>query len=159
MNTPEGESAPSGSETHELSAHECWKYLRSSSVGRVAVLVGEHPEIFPVNYVPDQESLVFRTGPGTKLDAILQGKPVALEADGMNTYGTIAWSVMVKGVPEEVLDVDDLPERIPDPWEEGKKEHVVRIQPTEVSGRRFVVAPPGYWWHPSDREPGNTLGL
>ncbi|WP_423184539.1 pyridoxamine 5'-phosphate oxidase family protein [Arthrobacter sp. NyZ413] len=150
MNTPDQQDAAIGPETHELSTHECWKYLRSSSVGRVAVVVGEHPEIFPVNYVPDDDSLVFRTGPGTKLDAVLRGKPVAFEADGMNTYGTIAWSVMVKGTTAEVQRLDDLPVRLPEPWEEGGKEHVIRILPSQVSGRRFVIAPPGSWWNPAD---------
>lgn len=97
MNRFEAESNPeSSSAKQELGAHDCWKYLRTSSVGRVAVVVDGHPEIFPVNYLPDDGSVVFRTGPGTKLDAIMAGQPLALEADGMNTYGTIAWSVVLK---------------------------------------------------------------
>ncbi|WP_308470683.1 pyridoxamine 5'-phosphate oxidase family protein [Arthrobacter sp. 4R501] len=49
------------------------EYLRSASVGRVAVSTASWPEIFPVNYVPDYGTVVFRTGPGTKLDAVLAG--------------------------------------------------------------------------------------
>ncbi|WP_354155619.1 MULTISPECIES: pyridoxamine 5'-phosphate oxidase family protein [unclassified Arthrobacter] len=141
---------------NELSAHDCWKYLQTSSVGRLAVVVGGSPEIFPVNYLPDEGSAVFRTGPGTKLDAIVAGGPLALEADGLNTSGTIAWSVVLKGFPEEVQDVDDLPQQIPSPWEEGAKEHVIRIVPTELSGRRFVIAGPEHWWLPRDRATGGT---
>ncbi|MET3141378.1 UNVERIFIED_ORG: hypothetical protein ABIB19_000232 [Arthrobacter sp. UYEF10] len=109
-----------------------------------------------MNYLPDEGSAVFRTGPGTKLDAIVAGGPLALEADGLNTSGTIAWSVVLKGFPEEVQDVDDLPQQIPSPWEEGAKEHVIRIVPTELSGRRFVIAGPEHWWLPRDRATGGT---
>jgi hypothetical protein len=41
-----------------------------------------------VNYVPEDGSLIFRTGPATKLDALLEGGAAALEAVGLNRYGT-----------------------------------------------------------------------
>src|SRR5690242_20813761 len=66
-----------------LSSSECWKLLRSVSVGRLAVWVNDHPDIFPLNYKVDHGTLVFRTGAGTKLSASLAGPPVALEADGV----------------------------------------------------------------------------
>lgn len=139
-------------ETEALSVHECWKYLRSSSVGRLAVVGGKGPEIFPVNYLPEDGTLVFRTGPGTKLEALLAGGPVALEADGLNPYGTIAWSVVVKGSPEAVhandVDQESGEGKGLSPWEPGAKDHLIRITPTEVSGRRFVISPPGRWWSP-----------
>ena len=152
MNRPQSDSnVESSSARQELNPHECWKYLRTTSVGRLAVIAGGKPEIFPVNYLPEDGSVVFRTGPGTKLDAILARSSVALEADGMNTYGTIAWSVVLKGIPEEVQEVGDLPNQIPAPWQEGEKEHVIRIVPTELSGRRFAIAPPEQWWPPKDQ--------
>lgn len=45
-------------------------------MGWVAVVVNGHPEIFPVNYLPDAGSVVFRTGRGNKLDAIMTGQPL-----------------------------------------------------------------------------------
>ncbi len=74
-----------------LSPEECWKLLRAGSVGRLAVWV--HPEIFPINYKGHHESLVLRTGAGTKLASAL-GKMVALEADGADTDAGVAWSVV-----------------------------------------------------------------
>jgi nitroimidazol reductase NimA-like FMN-containing flavoprotein (pyridoxamine 5'-phosphate oxidase superfamily) len=32
-----------------LEAHTCWMLLRSSEVGRLAVSVADHPDIFPIN--------------------------------------------------------------------------------------------------------------
>jgi nitroimidazol reductase NimA-like FMN-containing flavoprotein (pyridoxamine 5'-phosphate oxidase superfamily) len=141
-----------------LSVHDCWEALRSASVGRLAVVNNGAPDIFPVNYLPEDGTVVFRTGPGAKIDALAAGGPVALEADGLNTYGTIAWSVVLKG-NAEILDVsgDELMlARGPSPWEEGKKDKLVRITPDEISGRRFVVtSSPTYWWQPRDPTAAN----
>lgn len=140
-------------ETETLDIHDCWKCLRSASVCRVALTVDGGPEIFPVNYVPDHGTVVFRTGPGTKLDAVFSGNPVALEADGLNTYGTIAWSVIIKGTAEVVDSQEDFQEAADaglSPWQAGSKEHLVRVTPTEITGRRFVINPPSRWWPPLD---------
>lgn len=146
-------SHASGQETEVLDIHDCWKYLRSASVCRVAITTGGGPEIFPVNYVPDYGTVVFRTGPGTKLDAAAGGLPVALEADGLNPYGTIAWSVIIKGTAKVVDTQEDFQEAADaglSPWEAGSKDHLVRVTPTEVSGRRFVINAPSRWWPPLD---------
>jgi nitroimidazol reductase NimA-like FMN-containing flavoprotein (pyridoxamine 5'-phosphate oxidase superfamily) len=137
-----------GPETQDLTVHECWSHLRSASVGRLALISNGKPEIFPVNYLPDEGTVVFRTGPGTKLEAVLSGEPVALEADGLNIYGTIAWSVVVKGPATIVQPGEDAPAQAPSPWEEGDKDILVRITPSELSGRRFVIGPPTRWWGP-----------
>ena len=49
-----------------LDPEECWALLGQMNVGRLAVLVEGHPDIFPVNYVLDGQGIVFRTGAGTK---------------------------------------------------------------------------------------------
>jgi hypothetical protein len=50
-------------ETAQLPTEECWRLLRGASVGRLAVWVHDHPEIFPINYKVHHESLVFPTVP------------------------------------------------------------------------------------------------
>lgn len=143
----------SGPQTEVLSVHDCWKYLRSASVGRVAVTTAGGPEIFPVNYVPDSGTVIFRTGTGTKLDALLGGSSLALEADGLNAYGTIAWSVIIKGTASIVDSQEEFQEAADaglSPWEAGSKDHLVRVTPSEVSGRRFVINSPSRWWPPLD---------
>jgi|SRR5215218_9711978 len=137
----------------DLESHECWRLLRAVSVGRLAVWVEDHPDIFPINYTVDHGTLVFRTGEGTKLGAATGEKPVALEADGVDADTGLAWSVVVKGQagavknPEELLNTVGL---LLFPWEAGKKEHFVRIVPGSITGRRFKVAPPLTWWTPLD---------
>lgn len=141
-----------------LSVHECWRHLRSSSVGRLAFTGGAGPEIFPVNYLPEDGTLIFRTGAGTKMNALLEGNVIVLEADGLNSYGTIAWSVVVKGRPEPVAEDDpgqEAAEQALSPWEPGLKDYVFRISPTEVTGRRFVIDDSKRWWPPREPRPGN----
>lgn len=146
-------SSPSESHTEVLAPADCWKYLRSSYVGRLAVVNGAVPEIFPLNFMIVGEAVVFRTAPGTKLRALLTGAAVAFEADGMNAYATEVWSVVVKGVPVPFDgDLWTLQDGGPDrePWQPGLKEHLIRIVPAEVSGRRFAVSPRTRWWPPQD---------
>ena len=146
-------SAEGAPETRVLATHECWRSLRSSSIGRLAVVGSTGPEVFPVNYLPEDGTLIFRTGPGTKLDALLQGGAVALEADGLNSYGTIAWSVVVKGRPEAVAESEldrETVDQGASPWEPGAKDHLFRITPTEISGRRFVINTSRRWWSPQE---------
>lgn len=146
MNSPSAEPT-----SGILSVHDCWEYLRSTSVGRLAVVTETGPEIFPVNYLPEDGTLTFRTGPGTKLEALAPGGTVAFEADGLNTYGTIAWSVVLKGKPETMTTESTglAQDRLPSSWEEGDKDTLVRISPHEITGRRFVVtSTPTHWWQP-----------
>ena len=135
----------------ELSESACWALLRTTSVGRLAVWVDDHPDIFPINYAVDHGTVVFRSRAGTKVSATLADAPVALEADGYDPETQEAWSVVVKGRAEEItggpdlLDTIDLPLF---PWQAGDKGRFIRIVPTTTSGRRFPVADPSSWLTP-----------
>lgn len=146
-------TSQTGPNAEVLSVDECWKYLQSSYIGRLAVINGGVPEIFPLNYVAVERSLVFRTAPGTKLRSLLAATPIAFETDGLNIYATEVWSVVVKGIPAPISE-DEVnlelagPGRAP--WEPGVKEHLIQIQPTSVTGRRFAVLSRTRWWPPLD---------
>ena len=125
----------------ELSSAESWTLLREAVVGRLAVIVDDRPEIFPVNHLVDLGSVVFRTGPGTKLDAAV-GHQVAFEVDGYDLETTSAWSVLVKGKASAVNRLDDVLAVIalpPFAWHSAPKPHFIRIEPDSVTGRRFEV--------------------
>jgi uncharacterized protein len=141
--------------TEELSEDACWARLRVGEVARLAVIVEDHPEIFPINYVVDHGSLVFRTAEGTKVHAALSASPVAIEVDGVDAPGedpgtpaAHAWSVVLKGTAEQITATDELMDTtgLPlTPWQTGAKGKFVRITPTEVTGRRFPVISPEEW--------------
>jgi nitroimidazol reductase NimA-like FMN-containing flavoprotein (pyridoxamine 5'-phosphate oxidase superfamily) len=125
-----------------LGANECWQLLRSTEVGRLAVSITDHPDIFPVNYVVDRGTIVFRTAEGTKLAASVLGRAVAFEIDGYDPEHGVAWSVVIKGRASEiermqdVFDALDLPLF---PWQTAPKHRFVRVEPFDISGRRFQV--------------------
>lgn len=153
MATPEQHSTSGGTSAEILTEDECWRYLESSYIGRLAVINRAVPEIFPVNFVPMNRTLLFRTAPGAKLNALLTSTPVAFETDGLSAYSTEVWSVVVKGIPGQVPDGEapiDLADPDREPWLPGPKDHLIRITPTEVSGRRFPVHSRTRWWPPLD---------
>lgn len=125
-----------------LSEDECWRLLDEAAVGRLAVGVQGQPEIYPINYVVDDRSVVFRSAEGTKLASSVLLHRVAFEIDGYLPDERVAWSVMLKGWAREVeraierFEVDRLPLF---PWVAFSKPHFVRITPTQVTGRRFHV--------------------
>lgn len=129
-----------------LEGDECWRLIKEADVGRLAVSIASHPDIFPINHVVDGQTLVFRTAEGTKLAAAVLGRAVAYEVDGYDSWTGDAWSVVLKGKAVEVEKLDDLlhVEDLPlYPWAAFPKPRWVRIVPDEVTGRRFhVVAGP-----------------
>ncbi len=125
-----------------LATSECWRLLREAVVGRLAVLVHDSPEIFPVNFLVDHGSIVFRTAEGTKLSAAVNSL-VAFEVDAFDASSGEAWSVVAKGTAREIVrlyDVIDAAELPLFPWHAAPKQRLVRIEPDVVSGRRFHAA-------------------
>jgi nitroimidazol reductase NimA-like FMN-containing flavoprotein (pyridoxamine 5'-phosphate oxidase superfamily) len=129
----------------DLSAVACQRRLQQTELGRVALLVDGHPEIFPVNYTvgPDNE-IYFRTDPGAKLGALRHAETVAFEIDGFDEESHAGWSVLVVGeayrvaAPDLLALVEQSGLR---PWPAGEKTHVVRISPIKVTGRYLPHAP------------------
>ena len=125
-----------------LEVNTCWDLLRSCDVGRLAVSFGDQPDIFPVNFVVDHGTIVFRTAEGTKLAAAVLGRGVAFEVDGYDADAGEAWSVVAKGRATEIERMQDVFEALDlplFPWHAAPKHRFVRIEPEDVSGRRFHV--------------------
>jgi hypothetical protein len=136
---------------HELSESACWALLRTISVGRLAVWVEDHPDIFPLNYAVDHGTVVFRSRAGTKVSSALSDSQVAFEADGYDAEAAEAWSVVIRGNAEEIRSGQDLIDTIDlplFPWQAGEKGRFIRIVPTITTGRRFPIADPSVWLTP-----------
>jgi nitroimidazol reductase NimA-like FMN-containing flavoprotein (pyridoxamine 5'-phosphate oxidase superfamily) len=123
---------------------ECWTLLRGAQVGRLAVpMQSGGVDIFPVNHIVDQGSIVFRTALGSKLSGATGAREVAFEADGVDDDER-AWSVVVHGRAElinrqtDLFDSFDLSVR---PWHLSRKPFFVRIEAASITGRRFRIDP------------------
>ena len=125
-----------------LDDEQCWRFLERHFLGRVALVHLGSPMLFPVNYVLDGRSVVFRTAPGTKLLMAAVGHPVAFEVDEASELFETGTSVVAHGTLHEVTDRRELEglRRLPlRAWAPGDRDHFVRVEPHSVSGRRIEV--------------------
>lgn len=116
-----------------------WEELARHEVGRLAVVFAGAPEIFPINYVVDADTLVFRSAEGSKLLAATIGGQAAFEVDRWDAASGI--SVVAHGTLRELDDPDEiayaaaLPLR---PWVGTIKAHFLCLTVTEITGRTFT---------------------
>jgi uncharacterized protein len=124
-----------------LDVATCWELMGGVEVGRLAIAAAGELDIFPVNFVVDEGTVVFRTAEGTKLVELVVAGRVAFEADGRDADG-MAWSVVVKGEAYLLDRFDDIyhaENLLIVPWSGTPKERFVRITPGKVTGRRFKI--------------------
>ena len=126
-----------------LSPDECFLLLESRDLGRIAFSIEGQPEVFPINYAMEGQIVVFRTAPGTKLDHVPEVR-LAFEVDDWDPKLGIGWSVVVKGLAEEVTEnlgrtAEHIRKAKVHPVAPGERWHWLAIRPSEVSGRRFQV--------------------
>jgi uncharacterized protein len=135
----------------ELDDTECRKLLAGRHLGRLAIPDFGGPMIFPVNYVVDRDLVVFRTDPGSKLDAATERESVAFEVDATDEATRTGWSVVVRGSLAEITDPADLARlrALPlYPWAPGEMTRYVRVRPLSITGRRIRIPHdlPFTWW-------------
>jgi nitroimidazol reductase NimA-like FMN-containing flavoprotein (pyridoxamine 5'-phosphate oxidase superfamily) len=121
-----------------LPDEESWQLLASRTFGRLVTSVDGQPEIFPVNFVVQDGTVLFRTAHGTKLFGAAANNRVAFEVDGHTM--TEGWSVIVKGTAHILATRDEVEEAQRAhlvPWTATVKTHFVRVIPSGISGRRF----------------------
>ncbi len=140
-------SAPGTEPDTVLERDECLTLLTTTGVGRLAVALGEGaPVLRPVNYAfdPRSQSIVFRTGEGSKLHALLStARDAAFEVDDYDPHSRTAWSVIVVGVAHEVTapaETARLDRFGLEPYSPGGKHHWIQLRVRTVSGRRVGVA-------------------
>lgn len=126
-----------------IPAAECYALLATQEIGRLGVNAGHQLLIIPVNYGLDGTTIVIRTHPGTTLSAAARAN-VAFEVDEIDVRSRSGWSVLVRGLAEEVG-----PEHGPAmverthavdvaPWAPGEHGNWLRVIPQGISGRRVV---------------------
>lgn len=119
----------------------CRRLLASRGVGRIGITISGLPVIFPVNYVVIDGAVVFRTAPGSKLEAAIRGSVVAFEVDDYEQAQRTGWSVLAIGNAEVMQDLDFTLRVLAaglEPWAGGIRTHIVRIVPELLSGRRLA---------------------
>ncbi len=134
-----------------LDADECLRLLATQQIGRLGVNAQHYPLIFPVNYALDRDVNVIRTDIGTKLRAA-QHANVTFEVDHIDSVHRTGWSVLVRGLAEEVTSehgeaiIECTRAAGVEPWAPGDHGHWMRLIPHAISGRRIVPGqlPPAF---------------
>ena len=125
-----------------LSVGESWDLLASVALGRLVTSGQGEPEIFPVNFVVQRRTVLFRTAEGTKLVSAAINNRVLFEADDHDAAE--GWSVIVKGTARTLRTDEEVEEAERAqllPWTATLKLHWVRVVPVSVTGRRFRFGP------------------
>lgn len=125
-----------------LSEDESWSRLGGVALGRLVTTFAGEPEIFPVNYVVQDRTVLFRTAEGTKLFSAVGISTVVFEADDHNVAE--GWSVIVRGRAKVLRSDEDIAkaERAQlMPWTATPKIHYVRVTPSDITGRLFRFGP------------------
>ncbi|MDH3678792.1 MAG: pyridoxamine 5'-phosphate oxidase family protein [Acidimicrobiia bacterium] len=137
--TPASSTARYG-KLEALSEDRCWQLLSQRQYGRLAVSIQGRPDIFPVNYRVDDETIVVKTAAGLKLAAATLGAGVAFEVDAIDELHHSGWSVVVVGTAVELENLDELLEAdrlLLAPWAGDGKNRYVRIHPEQITGRHL----------------------
>ena len=121
---------------------EAWDLLSGVALGRLVTAGGGQVEIFPINFVAQDRSVLFRTAEGTKLFGAVMNDSVLFEADDHTDAG--GWSVVIRGTARVLSTAADIREADRAqlvPWIPTEKLRYVRITPNDVSGRHFRFGP------------------
>lgn len=116
--------------------------MRGVALGRLVTVVDGQVEIFPVNFVVQGRSVLFRTAEGTKLVSAAINKNVLFEADDHDAAE--GWSVVIRGMAKTLRTDEEISEADQAqliPWIATVKQHYVRIRPLRLTGRRFSFGP------------------
>lgn len=125
-----------------LNDDEAWRLLSSVPLGRLVTAFGGQLEIFPVNFVTQRGTVLFRTAEGTKLFTTVMSDKVLFEADDHTSDE--GWSVILRGTADVLTSAEEVHEADRAqlmPWVPTEKLRYVRITPTEISARRFRFGP------------------
>lgn len=124
----------------ELSRQECLALLTTEPYGRVVLVRGGLPTVYPVNFVLDGAGLVVRTREGSSLCAAAGMAAVALQADRIDRERRTGWSVTVVGrarIPDDPVELARLSELPLEPWAGGVRNVFVVIELGAVTGQRI----------------------
>ena len=123
-----------------VSPAECLRLLASVPLGRLVYTYGGLPAVRLVNFVLDDDTIVFSTGTGEKLRAAERGDVVAFEADDVDTERHLGWTVTAVGhlsvvSPEETAE---LRRTLPlHSWLPIDDPQLIRLGIESVHGRRL----------------------
>ena len=124
-----------------VSPAECLRLLSTVPLGRLVYTYGGLPAIRLVNFVLDDDTIVFNTGQGDKFRAAERGDVVAFEADAVDVERHLGWTVTAIGHLSIVTadEAAELRRTLPlHSWLPMDDPQLIRLGIESVQGRRLV---------------------
>ncbi|WP_432893394.1 pyridoxamine 5'-phosphate oxidase family protein [Kribbella sp. CA-245084] len=124
-----------------LGAADCLRLLGSVPLGRLIYTYAGLPAVRLVNFVLDDDTIVFSTGEGDKFRAAERGDVVAFEADDVDMERHLGWTVTAIGHLSVVTTEEsaELRRRLPlHSWLPMDDPQLVRLGIESVQGRRLL---------------------
>jgi hypothetical protein len=121
----------------DLSTDECWQLVVSRPVGRLAWSGPHGPTVIPVNFSVDGQHVLVRTKAYSEAARECDDTMVAFQVDSFDQDARAGWSVLLRGrahfeYQSPATDGD------PDVWVDGPRSLRLRIEVSEVTGRRIL---------------------
>ncbi|MGZ0153551.1 pyridoxamine 5'-phosphate oxidase family protein [Kribbella sp. WER1] len=124
-----------------LAPAECLRLLESVPLGRLVYTYAGLPAVRLVNFVLDDDTIVFSTGQGDKFRAAERGDVVAFEADDTDPERQVGWTVTAIGHLSVVTEDEAAELRRTlalHSWMPMDEPQLVRLGIESVQGRRLV---------------------
>ncbi|MFD0274635.1 helix-turn-helix domain-containing protein [Kitasatospora sp. NPDC127111] len=124
----------------KLTARECWDRIGTHGIGRIALPVQPGPAVFPVNYIVDGRTVLYRTDPRGAA-AAEDSIEVSFQVDHIDEHHRDGWSVLITGTAEHVTDPETI-RHLADqpgaqPWAGGVRSLWIRVTPAHITGRQI----------------------
>jgi hypothetical protein len=123
----------------DLPTEECWQLLMSRPVGRLAWSGPHGPTVIPVNFTADGQNVLIRTKAYSEAARECDDTMVAFQVDSFDEEARQGWSVLVRGRAHFEYQ-SPTTSGDPDVWVDGPRSLRLRVEVTEVTGRRILAS-------------------
>jgi nitroimidazol reductase NimA-like FMN-containing flavoprotein (pyridoxamine 5'-phosphate oxidase superfamily) len=120
----------------DIPPEECWTLAAAQPVGRLAWTGPHGPTVIPVNFALTGTEVLVRTTAYSEVARECDDSPVAFEVDDVHASTRSGWSVLMRGRAR--LEAGPPSADGPDVWAPGPRSLQLRIEVTEVTGRRIT---------------------
>ena len=120
----------------------CLTLLATRSLGRLVFTQGALPDVLPVTYLLDGESVLLRLAIGATAAAV-RGAVVAFETDDFDDRYRHGWSVTVIGRAHELTAAEDgvrASMRGLSSWSSDGRDHFFSLAVERITGHRLAVS-------------------
>jgi nitroimidazol reductase NimA-like FMN-containing flavoprotein (pyridoxamine 5'-phosphate oxidase superfamily) len=120
----------------------CLALLATQPVGRLVFSHRALPDVLPVNFRLEDETVLIRLASGSRAAVATRDAVVAFQVDEIDARSRTGWSVTVVGHAREITDTDELLVSAAsdvESWVHDERDLLLSIAVERITGRRLVA--------------------